>query len=1256
MHISFSVGFSINASQACSSNMVINKKIASQASKKNAYLRKEKLICNVMNEAALTPEQRARLWHWRLGHPAHGVPVEMTKSGAALELGVTNCLNEDCIVCIKKGFKKGSFKRQPLMVRYKLPNYHRVYVDGFGGQKSFGVKSYHGAVGGFIFVCSGCGAIEMKLYASKSQFPRLLEKYLLEVIAKDYAVRVLVMDTDQVQISKASIEPLLAEYGVVLQLASVETPQENSLAENAVQRLKRGVRALLNGAPHIQKNRWGVAGRYYCYIMMVTRLKEADGKSPYEMITGRPPKLKSMFFRIFGSPIQFKTKGKRLVATDSRTSDGFFMGIDPPAVLVDDIEAKKIRRVSRKEVQSLEYLYCKEPKSSSKLLKELLELQTRGSAESEDSDEEHEVPKAVESAKPLHDAAPRSEREGEEQYTEDNKKLSSDQDALTQDDQKYEQLKQLILDAAKKDGNALGQLFRTISSSRETRAIEKEKLAKGVQKGDVNEENIVKGKRKRRKVEVEIEVEKEKRIRKPKGLPSRLYQCPTGTRVRIAASRLGEKYAKGKSKFVYGTIKKKGKQGVLHVLYDDDAKEGKYNTIPSHWSHLEHAGDAQLQPVNVCVERNGLRMMMHVHLQNKPKAGIAEPYRCMVTVHEALERKRLCEDKNNKNNKYPRNFWQCLVADDWREWMAAIQKELKGWIENQSFKNVRIEDRDVTAPVIELGELYLIKRNGSYKHRLYALGNQMREGDYMLTKSKAVAAETVRFCISLAVGCGRLIKQGDTITAYLQSEQRKRTYCYRPSHADFLFKDTDDLSKFRRELKKNIEEQGECVMKDLSRKNRHNVTHLWELTSPIYGQPDSGQAYEEFKEHCIKESGGKKLFSDKAVYYFQEPAKNANDKGDSWCIFWSHTDDFGFFGSDDEYEQMCCDRIDKHMKMEWQGEMKDYTSIEIRQNVEKGFVEMSQPKYWEELKRVYKIKDDEFEHTPLPEKCQMPESTESEHEKAKHLPYMELVGSMLYAAVQSKLEMRYALSQLGRFLSNWTEKHYKLALHALRYGIATRNCGIVFTRGLDKHGCNVMYCYADSNFQSPRSTGGHTIMMNGAAIVNTSKKHSTVDVSTTAAELTELFNCALSIKQVRNISEEIGLPLTAPTLCYQDNQPCCAVANGTKALQSSTTKAMDVRVAKVQEMILDDQELTIVWIETSSMVSDINTKSLGRKQFQVLRDKLTGYELARKRFPEEFGEEKTPTQQLSMSVKQLKVSKCTHLLKALAEKFRQPDL
>ena len=97
-------------------------------------------------------------------------------------------------------------------------------------------------------------------------------------------------------------------------------------------------------------------------------------------------------------------------------------------------------------------------------------------------------------------------------------------------------------------------------------------------------------------------------------------------------------------------------------------------------------------------------------------------------------------------------------------------------------------------------------------------------------------------------------------------------------------------------------------------------------------------------------------------------------------------------------------------------------------------------------------------------------------------------------------------------------------------------------------------------------------------------------------------------------------------------------------------------MAKVQEMIMDNQELTVEWIETSKMVSDINTKSLGRKQFEYLRDILTGYALARRTFPEVFNEGKTQTQKLSMSIKEFDGSQRTHLLKELVQKLRQPAL
>ncbi len=63
------------------------------------------LSCAVLvNVARLPPIAVARLWHWRLGHPAEEVPVKMLDE-------VTLYLNEDCYCCDQSKHKTGSFPR-----------------------------------------------------------------------------------------------------------------------------------------------------------------------------------------------------------------------------------------------------------------------------------------------------------------------------------------------------------------------------------------------------------------------------------------------------------------------------------------------------------------------------------------------------------------------------------------------------------------------------------------------------------------------------------------------------------------------------------------------------------------------------------------------------------------------------------------------------------------------------------------------------------------------------------------------------------------------------------------------------------------------------------------------------------------------------------------------------------------------------------------------------------------------------------------
>jgi hypothetical protein len=58
------------------------------------------------------------------------------------------------------------------------------------------------------------------------------------------------------------------------------------------------------------------------------------------------------------------------------------------------------------------------------------------------------------------------------------------------------------------------------------------------------------------------------------------------------------------------------------------------------------------------------------------------------------------------------------------------------------------------------------------------------------------------------------------------------------------------------------------------------------------------------------------------------------------------------------------------------------------------------------------------------------------------------------------------------------------------------------------------------------------VIMNNAAISFTSKRHTTTDDSTAAAELTEQYLCACDVEGYRNLMQELGLKQDGPTVIW----------------------------------------------------------------------------------------------------------------------------
>jgi hypothetical protein len=151
------------------------------------------------------------------------------------------------------------------------------------------------------------------------------------------------------------------------------------------------------------------------------------------------------------------------------------------------------------------------------------------------------------------------------------------------------------------------------------------------------------------------------------------------------------------------------------------------------------------------------------------------------------------------------------------------------------------------------------------------------------------------------------------------------------------------------------------------------------------------------------------------------------------------------------------------------------------------------------------------------------EPTEDEVKEAEHLPFPNLLGVVQYPSAFTKTEMRYAMSALSRHRTKWGKKHFEILLRSLEYGYSTRNKEIIYSGSLEEKDLNVLIAYADSSLSIPRSQGCRLILMNGAVMIFTSKRHSTTDDSTAAAELTEQHLCACDVEGLRNLMKEVGL-------------------------------------------------------------------------------------------------------------------------------------
>ena len=179
--------------------------------------------------------------------------------------------------------------------------------------------------------------------------------------------------------------------------------------------------------------------------------------------------------------------------------------------------------------------------------------------------------------------------------------------------------------------------------------------------------------------------------------------------------------------------------------------------------------------------------------------------------------------------------------------------------------------------------------------------------------------------------------------------------------------------------------------------------------------------------------------------------------------------------------------------------------------------------------------------------------------------------------------------------------------------MATCDLGVIYSKGLDPHGENVLYAYADASLRVPRSWGCQIVMFNGACVLYKAKKQTKTAPSACHSEVSSFFDCSSYVLGMRNLVAELGMFQESPTVIYEDNESTEKIMNNRGSL-GVTSRAMDLEVLTSRNRI-EDQQVKTARKATQDMCADIGTKALPYNPFVRLRDVMNGYSLVKAAYP-----------------------------------------
>ena len=292
------------------------------------------------------------------------------------------------------------------------------------------------------------------------------------------------------------------------------------------------------------------------------------------------------------------------------------------------------------------------------------------------------------------------------------------------------------------------------------------------------------------------------------------------------------------------------------------------------------------------------------------------------------------------------------------------------------------------------------------------------------------------------------------------------------------------------------------------------------------------------------------------------------------------------------------------------GPLEWFLGVKVDQRAD-GTIRINQSKYINDLLNKFIPNSDAYAHSrdlPYPEssfKSLKEASSDAEIERVKRLPYLQLVGSLLYLSTMSRPDISYYLGVLCSYMHNPSMQCFEAAQSILLYCGRTRDLSIQYSRTyavpdcLSEHADNIrkqhgLYGFSDSTWTAPKSICGYAVFLSGGPVAWSSRKLNVIADSSALAEYSASSATTKEFTFVRNLLSELQSTVSGSVVLGVDNKASITISEQRGV--TKLTKHFDFAVHRIRDEV-EHLRVRCYHVSTFDQVADIFTKPLSEQVF-----------------------------------------------------------